>query len=107
MSRPELTETQKNWVKYLQSDFDDLPIGVAEGLVRLYMDKPDFFTKENFEKMKDEPVEWLTKTQGTMEIMTPEEVEKLEARIKESSLRAQQESETVSDRTPELIETLG
>lgn len=68
-----LTSEQLLWIKNIESDFDDLPVGLPEALVRLYLIKPEFFSKENVEKMRAEPPPKLNKTMGEMNIVTGDE----------------------------------
>lgn len=72
-----LTEQQKRWTQNLEEDFADLPAGMAEGMVRLWSTKPEFFSAENFAKMKAEPPPKLDRTSGEMRLATPEEIEEL------------------------------
>ena len=94
-----MTETQQKWAENLRNDFEDLPIGMAEGLVKLYLTKPEFFTEENLEKLKNEPPPDLEKGIGDVYLAGPEEVAEIERKIKESLPQAQLESETLSDKS--------
>jgi hypothetical protein len=48
-----LSENHQKWVKQLENDFADLPMGMAEALVRLWLKKPEFFKQENLDNIKN------------------------------------------------------
>lgn len=71
----ELTEEQKRWVDAIEADFPKMPMGYARAMVELYVKDPEFFSKENIDKMRAMPAPLLERTEGSCEILRGEEAE--------------------------------
>lgn len=50
-----LTKQQEKWIAELERDFPNLPIGAARIMVELYETNPDFFDRENIDKLAKMP----------------------------------------------------
>lgn len=65
----ELTKEQEKWVENLEKDYEFLPVGYAKALVELYVSNPDFFSKENIDKLRSEPAPKLKSQDGVCNIL--------------------------------------
>jgi hypothetical protein len=89
MRLEKLSETHQRWVKQLEADYRDLPMGMAEALVRLYLKKPEFFKRENLEAIKGIEVPQLNKTVGSAHIASPDEIAAIEEKLQEHRKRGE------------------
>jgi hypothetical protein len=78
-----------------------MPMGMADALVRLWLKKPEFFTKENLENMKNtDDVPVLEKTVGSAHIATPEEIQVIEQKLIEHQKRGELVQNTSIEEVP-------
>lgn len=97
MNLEKLSETHQRWVKQLEADYSELPMGMAEALVRLWLKKPDFFSSENMENIKNTEVPQLEKTVGSAHIATPDEISIIEEKLREHRKRGELIPDKISE----------
>jgi hypothetical protein len=98
---PELSETHQKWVWQLENDYVDMPMGMADALVRLWLKRPEFFTQENLANMKNtDDVPVLEKTVGSAHIATPEEIQAIEQKLIEHQKRGELVQNTSIEEVP-------
>lgn len=74
-SRPPLTPEQRRWIANLERDFQHLPMGYARAMVEMYIENPDFFTKENIDRLAELPPPDLPMGEAKLEILTGDDAE--------------------------------
>lgn len=80
----ELTNEQRIWLRQIERDYPDLPAGFALAAIQLYAQDPSLLSKTNIDawaKTKPPPREGVT--QGSIRVLSPEEVLEFEAKVRE------------------------
>lgn len=66
----------------MEADNKDLPMGFARAMVELYEDHPEFFEKENIDRLAATPAPKLEKTNGSIETLTGDAAQAMYEKMK-------------------------